>query len=98
MNYTSRIKQVEKQAGKGDGTVDITVECCFERDIEPEYAEYRARQVLGIRPEDEHIQHIYVVGPEIEAKFQDMTPEQAKKILSADKDFSHKKMAGDVNK
>jgi hypothetical protein len=98
MNYTSRIKQVEKQAGKGDGTVDITVERCFDRDIEPEYAEYRARQVLGIRLAGEQVQQIYVVGPELEEKHQDMTPEQAKKILSADKDFSHKKMAGDVNK
>jgi len=80
MNYTSRIKQVEKQAGKGNGTVDITVETCFDR-IDQEYAEHRARQALGLRPADEQVQHIYVVGPETEAKFQDMTAEQAKEIL-----------------
>jgi hypothetical protein len=79
MNYTTRIKQIEKKAEQGDGTVHIEVEHCFDRDIEPEYAEHRARQVLGIRPADEQVEQIYVVGPEIEAKFQDMTPEQAKK-------------------
>jgi hypothetical protein len=84
MNYNSRIKQVEKQASKDDGTVDITVERCFDRDVEPEYAEHRARQVLRIRPADEQVQHIFVVGPELEAKFQDMTPEQAQEILSSD--------------
>jgi hypothetical protein len=82
MNYTGRIKQVEKQAGKGDGTVDITVERCFDRDIDQEYAEHKARQVLGIRLAGEQVQQIYVVGPELEEKHQDMTPEQAKKILA----------------
>jgi hypothetical protein len=83
MNYVSRIRQVEKQAGKGDGIVDITVERCFDRDIDQEYAEHRARQALGLRPADEQVQHIYVVGPETESKFQDMTPEQAQEILNS---------------
>lgn len=73
---------MEKQARKGDGVVDITVEHCFDRDIEPEYAEHRAREVLGVRLSDEQVQQIYVVGTEIEEKYQDMTPEQAKKILN----------------
>jgi hypothetical protein len=82
MNYTRRIKQVEKQAGKDDGTVDITVEICFDRQIDQEYADHRSRQVLGIRPADEQVQQIYIVGPELEEKYQGMTPEQAQEILS----------------
>jgi hypothetical protein len=82
VNYTSRIKQVEKHAGKDDGTVDITVERCFDRDVDQGYAEHKARQVLGIRLAGEQVQQIYVVGPELEEKHQDMTPEQAKKILA----------------
>jgi hypothetical protein len=82
MNYNSRIKRVEEQAGRDDGTIDITIDRCFDRDIEPEYAEHRAREVLGIRPEDEQVQQTYVVVTEMEEKYQDMTPEQAKEILN----------------
>ena len=81
MSFKNRIRQVEKQAGKDDGTVNITIERWFDRDIEPEYAEHRARQVLGIRPADENVQKIYVVGTEMEEKYQDMIPEQAQEIL-----------------
>ena len=81
MSFKNRIRQVEKHAGKGDGTVDITVEHCFDRDIEPEYAAYRARQVLGIRSSDVQVQQIYVVGTEMKEKYRDMTPEQAQEIL-----------------
>jgi hypothetical protein len=82
MNYNSRIRQVEKQAGKGDGTVDITVNHWFDRDIEPEYAKHRARQILRIRPPDENEQQIFVVGTEMEEKYRNMTPEQAQEILN----------------
>jgi len=82
MNYTSRIRQIEKQAGKGDGAVDITVNHWFDEDIEPEYAKHRARQVLKIRPVDKNVQRIFVVGIEMEEKYRKMTPEQAQEILN----------------
>lgn len=82
MSYTSRIKQAEKHAGKGDGTVHIEIERCFDRDIEDEYAVHRARQILGIRSTDGRTETIYVIGPEIDAKYQDMTSEQAKAIMN----------------
>ena len=81
MNYNSRIKQVEKQAGKDDGTVEITINRWFDRDIEPAYAEHRAREVLGIRPADKNVQRIFVVRTKMKEKYQDTTPEQARKIL-----------------
>jgi len=85
MNYSSRIKQVEKQADKDmeDGTVVINVKHCFDtnRDIEPEYAVFRARRVLGIRPKAGEVEHIIVPGAKIRDKYRDMTPDQAKEIL-----------------
>lgn len=83
MSYSSRIKQVEKKAEQGDGTVDITVEHCFDpdRDIEQEYAAFRARRVLGIRPAAGEVEHIIVVGPKLKEKYRNMTPEQAKEVL-----------------
>lgn len=82
MNYNSRIKQVEKKAGKDDDVFDVTINRWFDGDIEPEYAKHRARQILRIRPPDENVQQIFVVGTEMEEKYQNMTPEQAKEILS----------------
>lgn len=82
MRYASRIKQVEKKAGKGDGTVHIEVSRYGDNDnFDEQYAAHRARQVLGIRPADGWAQTIFVVGPETEAKYQDMTVKQAKAIL-----------------
>lgn len=81
MEYASRIKQIEKKAGKGDGTVHIEVSICEDNDkFDEEYATHRARQVLGLVSFDERT--IYVCGPETEARYEDMTPEQAKRILS----------------
>lgn len=92
MSFKNRLRQAEKHAGKGDGTVDITIERCFDRDIEPEYAEHRARQLLGIRPPDEGVQRIFVVGTEMEEKYQGMTPEQARKILKGNMKLTPKKL------
>jgi hypothetical protein len=81
MKYASRIKQVEKKAGKGDGAVHIEVSHYGDNDnFEEEYAVHRARQALGLLSFDE--QTIFVCGPETKARYEDMTPEQAKKILS----------------
>jgi hypothetical protein len=81
MKYASLIKKMEKKAGKGDGTVNIEVSLCEDNDkFDEEYAVHRARQVLGLMSFDERT--IFVCGPETEARYEDMTPEQAKKILS----------------
>jgi hypothetical protein len=81
MNYASRIKQVEKKAGRGNGRVHIEVSLCEDNEtFDEEYAVHRARQVLRLVSLDER--SIFVCGPETEARYDDMTPEQAKKILS----------------
>lgn len=81
MSYTSRIKQIEKHAGKNNRTVHIEVEDYGSNKVEQKYAKHRARQVLGIRPAFGEQRTRFIVCPETEAKYEDMTVKQAKKML-----------------
>jgi hypothetical protein len=81
MNYNSRIRQIERKSTTGKGEVHISVSGYDSDDnFDEEYAVHRARQVLGLMSFDERT--IFVCGPETKARYEDMTPEQAKKILS----------------
>ena len=82
MNFAGRIKQLEKKTNKGKGEVHIEVARYDSNEkFDEKYAVHRARQVLGIRHADGRTETIFIVDPDTEAKFQDMTVKQAKAIL-----------------
>ena len=83
MNYAGRIKHLEKKTSRGTGEVHIVVANYDANDnYEERYALFQARKVLGLVSFDEQQRTIFVSGPETKARYEDMTPEQAKKILS----------------
>ena len=82
MNYASRIKQVEKSVTRSKGPIQIEVSVVDNPEFDQEYALFQARKVLGLVSFDEQQRTIFVCDPETEAQYEDMTPEQAKKILS----------------
>jgi hypothetical protein len=82
MKYASRIKQVEKSVTRAKGPIHIEVSVVDNPEFDQEYALFQARKVLGLVSFDEQQRTIFVCDPETEAQYEDMTQEQAKKILS----------------
>ncbi|WP_024333223.1 hypothetical protein [Desulfotignum balticum] len=79
MNYKSRIRQIEKKSTASNG--DIVIEVRVGDECGNDYAIYRARKKLGLISPNEKPKQIFVVGPEEEERYDDMTVEQAKEIL-----------------
>jgi hypothetical protein len=91
MNYASRIKQVEKSVTRAKGPIQIEVSVVEDPEFDQEYALFQARKVLGLVSFDEQQRTIFVCDPETEAHYEDMTPEQAKKILATCQSIDNKK-------
>lgn len=81
MNYKSRIRKIEKKSTVSHGAVVIEVKIGDE--CGNDYAIYRARKKLGLISPNEKPREIFVVGPEKEERYDDMTVEQAKEILKS---------------
>ena len=79
MNYKSRIRQIEKKSTASNG--DIVIEVSIGDECGNDYAIYRARKKLGLISPNEKPKQIFVVGPEEEERYDDMTVEEAKEIL-----------------
>ncbi len=82
MNFAGRIKKIAKAAGAGNRSVHIEVALFDSPEIEEKYATHRAREVLGLIRFDEHTRTIYVVDSGTKARYENMTVDQAKKILA----------------
>ncbi len=84
MNYSCRIKQLEKKSNKGSGEVHIEVARYDSNDnYDERYALFQARKVLGFVSFDELQRTIFACGPETKARYENITVAQAKKIMAA---------------
>ena len=83
MKYNSRIRQIEKKSAASNGDIVIEVNIGSDEDFDNDYAIYRARKKLGLISPNEKPKQIFVVFPETEELYDDMTVEQAKEILKS---------------
>jgi hypothetical protein len=91
MSYASRIKQVEKSLTRAKGPIQIEVSVVEDPEFDQEYALFQARKALGLVSFNEQQRTIFVCGPETEARYEDMTVTQAKKILATCQSIDNKK-------